>query len=656
MHIGTADHPLGLPAKSIRHDETIKPLVPERQKDGDRRYARRFNRLTSVSRRTSALRPRLALSALVLPLVLLMAPPPLEQLPGAEPKGEAGITRLLRELMLPASAAAAEKEADAAPSAWTCPMHPHYIANEFGTCPICGMDLVKLDTGSDSAGGSPGQQRTAITIAPETLQTMGVRIAKAEVTSFGRIIRSFGIVAENERLQTEMTARTEGWIEDLRIRAVGDQVKKGDMLFSMYAPEFIVTQRDYLDALKGSSRTRIQSIKTRLRAFGMQDAAIRQLEAKREVMEFVPFYADLDGTVAMIELRPGSYVKRGTMLTRIQDYSQIWLMVSVSEKDLTFVKPGGSARVTFPNIPGREVFAKVEYVYPTVDPKTRTGQVRLVLDNADGQLRPGAYADVAFEVGSEQRLAVPSEAILKSGGVRYVVASLGKGRFAPRAVKTGLTSGRWTEISGEIAAGDDIVVSGQFLIDSESALRESFRKLERLQLPLALLQLDERQFAMIDHLVDAALYLHEALVDGYDVDGKFLDPAIEVKTILWPQFQHSKLAFVMEDAVEALENGKSAKTESEVQAALAQLVTALAPWMLEGAPDHYAEKKVAMFQDENTGRRWLQLAGKPVNPYGKGQASMIPWPEAAPAAGAKADSVPTTRTDVTAPTKPAHNH
>lgn len=545
---------------------------------------------------------------------------------------------------------------------WTCPMHLHYIANEPGTCPICGMDLVKVDPGAKTEGESDGPQRTAIVIAPETMQTMGVRIAKAETSNFGRIVRSYGRVAENERLQTEMSARTEGWIEDLKIRAVGDQVKEGDLLFSMYAPEFIVSQRDYVDALKGNSVPRIKSIKTRLKAFGMQDRAIEELEQKRAELEFVPFYADRDGTVAMIELRPGSYVQRGTMLTRIQDYSQVWLMVSVSEKDLTLIHPGTAARVTFPNIPGREIYAKVEYVYPTVDAKTRTGQVRLVLDNADGQLRPGAYADVAFEVGAEMRLAVPSEAILNSGGARYVVASLGGGRFEPRAVSTGVTSGPWTEISGEIAAGDDIVVSGQFLIDSESALRESFRKLERLQLPLSLVKLDATQFAMIDHMVDAALYIHEALIDGYEVEAKFLDPALEIKALLWPKFQHTKLAFVLEDAAKAIEKGKAAQTESETRTALAELVTALEPWMRGGAPQHYAEKKLLMLHDAESGAKWLQLAGKPANPYGSGAAEAMPWPESKPGNaenGGASAAVPATNPSsepAAAPAMTGHQH
>ena len=521
----------------------------------------------------------------------------------------------------------AQSKKSKASTKWTCPMHPHYIADEFGSCPICGMDLVKLETPGEAQGATTATRRNAITIAPETMQNIGVRLGKAEVSSFGRIIRSYGRVAENERLQSELTARLEGWIEDLRVRAVGDHVKKGDLLFTLYAPEYIVSQRDYFAARKGRNGARINSIKRRLRAFGMQDRAIKEMAKKGSVMEFVPFYAELDGTVAMIDLRPGSYVKRGTMLTRIQDYSQVWLMVSVPEKDLSFIKVGTPAVVTFPNIPGREVFARVEYVYPTVDAQTRTGQVRLVMENKDGQLRPGAYADVAFQVGTQKRLAVPSEAILKSGSGRYVLVSLGGGRFEPRAVKLGLTSERWTEVSGEIEDGDDIVVSGQFLIDSESALRESFQKLERLKLPFALLKLDKTQFAMVDHIVDASLYMHEALTDGYDVDPKQLEPAIEVKTLLWPAFQHTRLAYVLADSVKVLEKARSAQTESETQAILADLVNALEPWLMEGAPKHYEDRKVAFYKDAKSGRKWLQLAGKPVNPYGTNEAVLVPWPE-----------------------------
>jgi len=554
------------------------------------------------------LRRRLGTFILILPLAL-----------GAGPAHHAWFTF--------GSQALAAKPIDTTKTKWTCPMHPHYIADEAGVCPVCGMDLVKLTKPGEAQGETTPESRSLITISPETMQNMGVRISKAEITNFGRIIRSYGRVAENERLESELTARLEGWIEGLRIRAVGDEVKKGDLLFTIYAPEYIVSQRDYITALKGRNRATINSIETRLRAFGMQDRAIKEVADKRAVLEFVPFYAELNGTVAMINLRPGSYVKRGTMLTRIQDYSQVWLMVSVSEKDLSFIKVGTPAKVMFPNIPGREVFARVEYVYPTVDPKTRTGQVRLVLDNPDGELRPGAYADVAFEVNARKRLAVPSESILKSGSGRYVVASLGSGRFEPRAVKTGITSGKWTGVSGEIKAGDDIVVSGQFLIDSESALRESFKKLQHLRLPLALLKLDKTQFAMIDHMVDAALYIHESLVEDSDVDSDKLKPAIEIKTLFWPKFQHTRLAYVMSDAVKALKKARAAQTKSEMQTVLNELISALEPWLMEGAPGHYQERKVVLFKDARSVRKWLQMAGKPRDPYSSGASVMIPWPK-----------------------------
>ena len=529
---------------------------------------------------------------------------------------------------------------------WACPMHPHYIADEFGTCPICGMDLVKLEAGEQSFNPEAAETRTVITVAPEVIQNMGVRLGKAERSRFGRSVRSFGIVRENERLQTEMTARVEGWVEKLHVTAVGDEVKAGTKLFELYSPQLVVSQNDFLTS--GGIRGTQQRGLAQLRSFGVQPRAIEMIRQRKEPMQLVPFYADRDGIIAKLELKQGSYTKRGMMLAMIQDYSSVWLQVSVAEKDLGFISKSTPAAVSFPNLSGRSVNGKVDYVYPTVDTKTRTGQVRLVIDNPDGKIRPGSYADVSFQVDAEDRVAVPSEAVLQSGEGKYVVVSLGEGRFEPRAIETGLVTGRWTEIAKGVQEGEDIVVSGQFLLDSESALRESFTKLKRLQLPLSLLKLSKNQFAMIDHFVDAAIYLHEALVDGYDVEPKFLDPAISVRSFMWPRFRNTKLAYVLTDSAEALRAAKRAKSESEAQAALARLTNALKGWMLEGAPEHYRSRKVALFTDKDSGRVWIQLQGKPINPYGRGEAEAIAWPEtpspkkaaAADPAKASADSGP----------------
>lgn len=568
--------------------------------------------------------PRVA--ALALAPALFMAQPlagHVGQLFDQSPLNQMVPTAMLADIS-PQAFAAADTD-DGKSTKWTCPMHPHYIADEFGTCPICGMDLVKLQTSEDPVETTSDEKRTVVTISPEVMQNMGVRLAPAESSSFGRRVRSFGIVEANERLQTDITARVEGWVENLTVTAVGDEVEADALLFELYSPQLIVSQNDYLRS-KGSRDSTNRGL-SQLKSFGVQPKALEQIKTLKRPMQRVPFYADRKGTVAELHLRKGTYVKRGMMLAKIQDYSKVWLMVSVAEKDLGFVSKKTSAMVTFPNLPGREVTAMVDYIYPTIDTKTRTGKVRLVLDNPGGLLRPGGYADVTLEVVSEQRTAVPSEAVLKNGEGRFIVVSLGRGRFEPRRVETGLISGRWTEVTSGVTAGENIVVSGQFMLDSESTLRESFRKLQKLQLPLSLLKLDKTQFAMIDHVIDASLYLHEALIDGFDVDPKFIEPAISIRGLMWPRFKDTQLAFVLTDSVAALREAQQATSESETRAALAKLNAALRPWILLGAPDHYRERKVALFKESDGKRVWLQQEGKALNPYGKGSGTQVPWLE-----------------------------
>ena len=529
------------------------------------------------------------------------------------------------------AAAAGASTTEGAPNTrWTCPMHPHYIAEEFGACPICGMDLVKLASSPGALSAGSVEARAIVTIAPEVVQNIGVRLGKAEQVDFGRGIRSYGLVQENERLVSEITARVEGWVEDLSVTAVGDDVKPGMRLYKLYAPQLIVSQNDYIGSLNymgslNDSRLARGGLR-QLRSFGVQERTLKQIEERREAFELVPFYAERGGKISELNLTDGAYVQRGMMLARIQDYSSVWLIVAVAEKDLSLIGEETGATVTFPNLPGEELQATVDYIYPTIDPDTRTGRVRLVIDNPEGRIRPGSYADVTFQVGTAPRLAIPSEAVLKNGQGRHVVVSLGEGRFEPRRVRIGLISDGWTEVLSGLDGGEDIVVSGQFLIDSESALRESFRKLERLKLPLSLLQLSRSEFAMIDHFVDAALYVHEALVDGYDVDPTFLDPAISVRDLMWLRYGDTQLSYVLDDAVAALRDAQNARTLSETRAALQSLVNALRPWVMDGAPGHYQSRDVILFQD-TAERTWLQLSGRPFNPFGQEAADQVPFPE-----------------------------
>jgi Cu(I)/Ag(I) efflux system membrane fusion protein len=334
-----------------------------------------------------------------------------------------------------------------------------------------GMDYIPVYENEAAVGDS------AVVIAPETIQTLGVKVETAKEADFGRTIRAFGAVADNARLLTEVTSRVDGWIDELVITAVGDEVRKGDLIFRLRSPDLIAAKRDYVTALKSGSSSWAASSATRLKSLGVQGQTIAEINAGRTVDELTPFYAERDGIVAMLNVRKGAFIKSGDQIATLADYGEVWVIASIAEQDLPLIAPGAPAAVTFPNAPAASRTAIVDYVYPTVDPKTRTGKARIVLDNPNLALRPGAYADVSFEIGSQSRLAVPSEAILRDQRGAHVIMAMGEGRFMPMPVKTGLVAGGLTEIVDGLDAGDAIVVSGQFLIDSESNLKESLGKL-----------------------------------------------------------------------------------------------------------------------------------------------------------------------------------
>tara|TARA_R110002124_G_scaffold266813_2_gene433827 strand:- start:16249 stop:18099 length:1851 start_codon:yes stop_codon:yes gene_type:complete len=564
---------------------------------------------------------------------------------------------------------------------YTCPMHPHYIADRPGSCPICGMDLVALeaedesaaedvanDSVSDSASASgekkvlywqapmnpnyrsdkPGKSpmgmdlvpvygearentkkdytaRTVVTIAPETIQNTGVRTEKAQMASFGTAVRSYGDVTENVRLQTDIAGRVSGWVKDLRFKAEGDEVKKGELLFTLDSPELISAQQDYISALKTGVTGRINAGERRLSSLGIQNSAITTIRKNRKAETYMPFYAESDGVISMISIREGTYVKPGMMVMQIQDYSSVWVEVSIAEQDIPYIDDTTKVTVSFPNLGIQEKPAKIDYIYPTIDRATRTGRVRLVLDSPDNVLKPGAYADVEFQTGVERRLSIPSDAILKSKDGDFVVVALNAGRFQPRRILAGLRYRGRTEVLKGLAENDNVVVSGQFLIDSESSLRESFRKMQRMQTSLNTLEVGDDQMAMIDHLADAALYIHEELIAERTPNPKMIMPAITIGDHLMPVFRGTKLQFVLEDAEDALMKAKDSLTDVEWRESLNELVTALKPWLLEGRPQHYKDKGLKLYMAHGLDTYWLQLGEDVQNPYGEGHPMKIDW-------------------------------
>lgn len=381
---------------------------------------------------------------------------------------------LLTALVLAGPAAAADADG------YVCPMHPHYHADEPGTCPVCGMDLVAapgLRDATATAHHGHGDAATVIAVAPEMIQTMGVRTAPAAVTSFGRTVRAFGHVAPSTRLESVAASRVEGWIEDLTVTAEGDRVPPGGLLYRVYSPDLVAAQQDYLAALRSQAPDRLASAARRLRSLGVQASVVDSMTKRRELIETVPVYAEAGGVVSMLAVREGAYVKPGDTILQLQAYDEVWIIAAIAEKDLAGVAAGANVSVGFPAASIAPRSGQVDYVYPTVEPDTRTGRVRIVLDNRDGHLRPGTYADVRLAVTSRERLSVPSEAILWDSSGAHVIVALGRGRFAARAVTTGIEARGRTEVLDGLDAGEPVVVSGQFLLDSETRLREGFDKL-----------------------------------------------------------------------------------------------------------------------------------------------------------------------------------
>ncbi len=358
---------------------------------------------------------------------------------------------------------------------YQCPMHPHFTSSVADTlCPVCGMSLVAVD-----ATARESRPDDAVSVSPEMIQSMGVRTVAARVAELGRTLRAFGTVETDERQENVIVSRLEGWIDRLQPRAEGDTVRPGALLYRVYSPDLISAQKDYLNSLTIGNDKRIAAVRQRLVSLGMQEAAVRRLVTEQKVLERVPVYAEAGGIVAQLDVSEGDYVKPGSPVMRLQSYSSVWIIARIPEQDLALVTTGLEALLNFPSAPGAPISGAIDYIYPTIDAKTRTGNVRIEIDNEQGFLRPGAYADITFDLTGQSRLSIPTEAILRDSRGSHVILALGNGRFSSRQIETGLNADGLTEVTSGLEAGEVIVSSGQFLLDSEVNLREGLAKFGR---------------------------------------------------------------------------------------------------------------------------------------------------------------------------------
>jgi len=355
---------------------------------------------------------------------------------------------------------------------WVAPMDANYRRDEPGKSPM-GMDLVPVY--ADEIDGQPG----VVAIDATIVNNLGVRTAKAQRGELSQRIETVGYVAYDEDTVQHVHTRVDGWIEKLATKATGDAVEKGQLLFELYSPTLVNAQEEYLIALRSANKLLLKASKERLAALGVMGSEIARLDKERTVRQRVRVYAKADGVIAHLGVREGIYVTPATEIMSVAELDRVWVLAEVFERQAAWVKTGQSAMVELDYLPGEMWHGSVDYVYPELDPKTRTLKVRLRFDNAAESLRPNMFARVAIQgEGFGEVVHVPREALIRGGSVNRVVVALGEGRFRAQPVEVGIESGDRVAIRKGISVGDLVVVSGQFLIDSESNIEAALKRMD----------------------------------------------------------------------------------------------------------------------------------------------------------------------------------
>lgn len=374
----------------------------------------------------------------------------------------------------------------AAPAYWKAPMDPTYVRNEPGKSPM-GMDLVPVCPGEGGADA-----KGSVRINPATVQDIGVRTATITRRDLARRIRAVGRVDYDERLVEHVHTKFQGWVDKLYIEYEGQEVKRGQPLLEIYSPELVSTQEELLIAARYQGTTArsafpevreggkalFEATRRRLELWDIPDRDIRRLLSSGKIRKNLTLYAPTQGVVTHMMVREGMEVNSSDNLYTIADLSHVWVYADVYEYELPWIKAGQKGTVDLSYLAGKSFKGKVTYVYPYLDPKTRTARVRVELPNPDLLLKPDMFANVIIETEVHPNVvAVPDEAVIRSGQRNLVIVALGKGRFAPREVDLGLDSGDgWLEVRKGLREGEEVAVSSQFLIDSESKLKEAVQK------------------------------------------------------------------------------------------------------------------------------------------------------------------------------------
>ncbi|WP_036250010.1 efflux RND transporter periplasmic adaptor subunit [Methylobacter sp. BBA5.1] len=352
-----------------------------------------------------------------------------------------------------------------------------------------GMDYVPVYAEDKTATDEPAG---TVRIDPVTVQNMGVRTVIAKQTQLSHVVRAVGRVAYDEERLVRLHPKTEGWIETLRVDKTGQWVKKNEDLLSIYSPQLVASQQEYVLALNNlkvlekspiedirrGAEDLVNSSRERLKLLDVPAHQLHDLTETHNIKKSLHIHTPAAGIVINIGAREGQYVTPATELYLIADLSTVWVYADIYEYELPWVKTGDPAEMRLAGVPGRIFKGHLAFIYPYAEPETRTIKVRLVFDNAELLLKPDMFAEVTIRAGKQaDAVVIPSEAVIRSGAKTQVLIVRGPGKFEPRLVTTGLSSNGDVAILDGVKAGEEVVTSAQFLIDSESRLREATAKM-----------------------------------------------------------------------------------------------------------------------------------------------------------------------------------
>ncbi len=356
------------------------------------------------------------------------------------------------------------------PLYWVAPMDPNYKSDKPGKSPM-GMDLIPFYK-------QEGAGRGTIQISADVINNLGVRTATAQYKILDSLIKTVGYVGYDEDQLVHIHPRVEGWIEKLHIKATGDPVQEGEPLYDIYSPTLVNAQEELVLALSRNNSQLIKASEDRLQALQLPARAISQLKKDKQVKQTITFYAPKTGVVDNLNIRQGFFVKPGTTMMSIGTLDKIWVEAEIFERQSANVKAGLPVTMTIDYLPGEVWHGKIDYVNPTLDAKTRTMKVRLRFDNENGDLKPNMFAQVIIDTINEtESLIVPKEAVIRTGSSDRVVLALDQGQFKSIKVEIGRVNEQYSEILSGLNAGEKVVVSAQFLLDSESSKTSDFKRM-----------------------------------------------------------------------------------------------------------------------------------------------------------------------------------